>query len=100
MKRENTKRVAQLMAFDNRDAFYRDKVQALQSGRDSVVIHPNEITNASNRETVYNIVSTRRGFFRRLGDAFRRQRSDTIATTMQSGRTDSTAMAQGINIAD
>ena len=31
MKRENTKRVAQLMAFDNRDAFYRDKVQALQS---------------------------------------------------------------------
>ncbi|WP_297219907.1 ATP-binding protein [uncultured Prevotella sp.] len=99
-KRDNAMMVLNILADASGDAVYARKVHDLQSGRDSVVIHPNEITNASNRETVYNIVSTRRGFFRRLGDAFRRQRSDTIATTMQSGRTDSTAMAQGINIAD
>ena len=99
-KRDNAMMVLNILADASGDAVYARKVHDLQSGRDSVVIHPNEITNASNRETVYNIVSTRRGFFRRLSDAFRRQRSDTIATTMQSGRTDSTAMAQGINIAD
>lgn len=99
-KRDNAMMVLNILADASGDAVYARKVHDLQSGRDSVVIHPNEITSASNRETVYNIVSTRRGFFRRLGDAFRRQRSDTIATTMQSGRTDSTAMAQGINIAD
>lgn len=99
-KRDNAMMVLNILADASGDAVYARKVHDLQSGRDSVVIHPNEITNASNRETVYNIVSTRRGFFRRLSDAFRRQRSDTIATTMQSGRTDSTAMTQGINIAD
>lgn len=99
-KRDNAMMVLNILADASGDAVYARKVHDLQSGRDSVVIHPNEITNASNRETVYNIVSTRRGFFRRLSDAFRRQRSDTIATMMQSGRTDSTAMAQGINIAD
>lgn len=99
-KRDNAMMVLNILADASGDAVYARKVHDLQSGRDSVVIHPNEITNASNRETVYNIVSTRRGFFRRLSDAFRRQRSDTIATMMQSGRTDSIAMAQGINIAD
>lgn len=99
-KRDNAMMVLNILADASGDAVYARKVHDLQSGRDSVVIHPNEITNANNRETVYNIVSTRRGFFRRLSDVFRRQRSDTIATTMQSGRTDSTAMAQGINIAD
>ena len=99
-KRDNAMMVLNILADASGDAVYARKVHDLQSGRDSVVIHPNEITSASNRETVYNIVITRRGFFRRLSDAFRRQRSDTIATTMQSGRTDSTAMAQGINIAD
>lgn len=99
-KRDNAMMVLNILADASGDAVYARKVHDLQSGRDSVVIHPNEITSANNRETVYNIVSTRRGFFRRLSDAFRRQRSDTIATTMQSGRTDSTAMAQGINIAD
>lgn len=100
MKRENTKRVAQLMAFDNRDAFYRDKVQALQSGRDSVVIHSKLYGQYGQREKVYEIIKSKRGFFRRLGDAFRRQHADTVGVTniLHDTKTDSTA--QRINIAD
>lgn len=100
MKRENTKRVAQLMAFDNRDAFYRDKVQALQSGRDSVVIHSKLYGQHGQREKVYEIIKSKRGFFRRLGDAFRRQHADTVGVTniLHDTRVDSTA--QRINIAD
>lgn len=100
MKRENTKRVAQLMAFDNRDAFYRNKVQALQSGRDSVVIHSKLYGQHGQREKVYEIIKSKRGFFRRLGDAFRRQHTDTVGVTniLHDTRADSTA--QRINIAD
>lgn len=100
MKRENTKRVAQLMAFDNRDAFYRDKVQALQSGRDSVVIHSKLYGQHGQREKVYEIIKSKRGFFRRLGDAFRKQHADTVGVTniLHDTRVDSTA--QRINIAD
>lgn len=100
MKRENTKRVAQLMAFDNRDAFYRDKVQALQSGRDSVVIHSKLYGQHSQREKVYEIIKSKRGFFRRLGDAFRRQHADTVGVTNILHDTKADSTAQRINIAD
>ena len=100
MKRENTKRVAQLMAFDNRDAFYRDKVQALQSGRDSVVIHSKSYEQHGQREKVYEIIKSKRGFFRRLGDAFRRQHADTVGVTNILHDTKADSTAQRINIAD
>ena len=99
MKRENTKRVAQLMAFDNRDAFYRDKVQALQSGRDSVVIHSKLYGQHAQREKVYEIIKSKRGFFRRLGDAFRRQHTDTVGVTNILHDTKADSTAQRINIA-
>lgn len=100
MKRENTKRVAQLMAFDNRDAFYRNKVQALQSGRDSVVIHSKLYGQHAQREKVYEIIKSKRGFFRRLGDAFRRQHADTVGVTNILHDTKADSTAQRINIAD
>ena len=100
MKRENTKRVAQLMAFDNHDAFYRDKVQALQSGRDSVVIHSKLYGQHAQREKVYEIIKSKRGFFRRLGDAFRRQHADTVGVTNILHDTKADSTAQRINIAD
>lgn len=100
MKRENTKRVAQLMAFDNRDAFYRDKVQALQSGRDSVVIHSKLYGQHGQREKVYEIIKSKRGFFRRLGDAFRRQHTDTVGVINILHDTKADSTAQRINIAD
>lgn len=100
MKRENTKRVAQLMAIDNRDAFYRDKVQALQSGRDSVVIHSKSYGRHGQREKVYEIIKSKRGFFRRLGDAFRRQHADTVGVTNILHDTKADSTAQRINIAD
>ena len=100
MKRENTKRVAQLMAFDNRDAFYRNKVQALQSGRDSVVIHSKLYGQHGQREKVYEIIKSKRGFFRRLGDAFRRQHTDTVGVINILHDTKADSTAQRINIAD
>lgn len=100
MKRENTKRVAQLMAIDNRDAFYRDKVQALQSGHDSVVIHSKSYGQHGQREKVYEIIKSKRGFFRRLGDAFRRQHADTVGVTNILHDTKADSTAQRINIAD
>lgn len=46
---------------DNRDIFYSNKMKALHSGRDSVVIHPRTAEQHYQRETVYEIVKTKRG---------------------------------------
>ena len=71
-KRQNTMLVMAELGKDNRDIFYSNKMKALHSGRDSVVIHPRTAEQHDQRETVYEIVKTKKGFFRRLGDAFRR----------------------------
>lgn len=100
-KRANTLAVMAQMGSDVRQSFYDDKVKALRSGRDSVVIHPkNTSTSGHNQETVYKIVRNRKGFFRRLADAFRRQRTDTLST-VSTAVADTACLTQvHINIAD
>lgn len=100
-KRANTLAVMAQMGSDVRQSFYDDKVKALRSGRDSVVIYPkNAATSGHNQETVYKIVRNRKGFFRRLADAFRRQRTDTLST-VSTAVADTACLTQGhINIAD
>lgn len=100
-KRANTLAVMAQMGSDMRQSFYDDKVKALRSGRDSVVIHPkNAATSGHNQETVYKIMRNRKGFFRRLADAFRRQRTDTLST-VSTAVADTACLTQGhINIAD
>lgn len=100
-KRANTLAVMAQMGTDVRQSFYDDKVKALRSGRDSVVIHPkNAATSGHNQKTVYKIVRNRKGFFRRLADAFRRQRTDTLST-VSTAVADTASLTHGhINIAD
>ena len=100
-KRANTLAVMEQMGSDVRQSFYDDKVKALRSGRDSVVIHPkNAATSGHNQETVYKIMRNRKGFFRRLADAFRRQRTDTLST-VSTAVADTASLTQvHINIAD
>lgn len=100
-KRANTLAVMAQMGTDVRQSFYDDKVKALRSGRDSVVIHPkNAATSGHNQETVYKIVRNRKGFFRRLADAFRRQRTDTLSTVSTAVADTACLTQRHINIAD
>lgn len=99
-KRENTFLVLAEMGKDQRDIYYNNKVEALHSGRDSVVIHPKTSGRNEQHETVYEIVKSRRGFFRRLGDAFRRQHSDTIGVTQIARQQPTDTINHRLNIAD
>ena len=99
-KRDNTLAVMDLLSTDSRDAFYRSKVEALQSGRDSVLIHPTTTDSRERHETVYEVVKTKRGFFRRLADAFRRQHTDTVGMVSIARVAAADTTGRDINIAD
>ena len=99
-KRCNTMLVLADMGKDNSDAFYKHKVHALQTGLDSVVIHPQTEERHEQQETVYEIVKSRRGFFRRLGDAFRRQHTDTVSATHIVRLPSNDTVAHRLDIAD
>ena len=99
-KRENTLLVMNVLKNNSRDIYYNNKVEALHSGRDSIVISPQTKERHEQHETVYEVVKTKRGFFRRLGDAFRKQRTDTISTTRLTHQPSTDTIHHRLNITD
>ena len=99
-KRKNTLLVMNVLKNNSRDIYYNNKVEALHSGRDSIVISPQTKERHEQHETVYEVVKTKRGFFRRLGDAFRKQRTDTISTTRLTHQPSTDTIHHRLNIAD
>ena len=99
-KRTNTLLVMRELDKDSHDIYYNNKVKALHSGRDSIVIHPQTKEMHEQHETVYEVVKSRRGFFRRLGDAFRRQYTDTLSTTRITQLPSTDTINHRLNIAD
>ena len=85
---------------DCRDIYYNNKLEALHSGRDSIVISPQTKEHHEQHETVYEVVKTKRGFFRRLGDAFRKQHTDTVSTTRLTHQPSTATINHRLNIAD
>lgn len=99
-KRRNTLLVLAEIGKNSSDLYYSQKVHALQTGRDSIVIHPVTEEKHEQHETVYEVVKSRRGFFRRLGDAFRRQHTDTVSTTHIAKQPSKDTVDHRLNIAD
>ena len=99
-KCENTLLVMKELNNDCRDIYYNNKLEALHSGRDSIVISPQTKERHEQHETVYEVVKTKRGFFRRLGDAFRKQHTDTVSTTRLTHQPSTATINHRLNIAD
>ena len=100
LKRENTLMIVEEMSKNNSDKFFREKVSKLQQGEDSVVIHPKAVEVEEKKEVVYDIVKSKKGFFARLADAFRKQHADTIQVSNRSRKAVSDSAHHSINIAD
>lgn len=100
MKRSNTLQIIDEMAAGNSDEFFRRKVNSLHRGSDSVVIHPKAVEVNEEKEIVYNVIKSKKGFFARLADAFRKQRSDTVAVSEKSRKAVNDSVSRSINIAD
>ena len=100
LKRENTLMIVDEMARNNPDKFFREKVIKLQEGQDSVVIHPKSVEVQENKEVIYDIVKSKKGFFARLADAFRKQHADTIQVSNRSRKAVTDSARHSINIAD
>lgn len=100
LKRRNTMMIMEEIAGNSSDVFFREKVRSLHKGEDSVVIHTNTPKVEENKEVVYDIVKTRKGFFARLADAFRRQHTDTVRVRRRSSKAVSDSARHSIDIAD
>lgn len=100
LKRKNTLAIIDEMAKNSADAFFSEKVNSLHQGYDSVMIHPKAVEVKEDKEVVYDIVKSKKGFFARLADAFRKQRTDTVKVSRRSRKAVTDSARHSINISD
>ena len=100
MKYNNVRLVMAELVNDKSDTLYYNKVKNLYSGHDSLVIRPKTADTKENKQTVYEVVKTKRGFFARLADAFRKQYADTVSVRQEELGQVTDSVGHTINIAD
>lgn len=100
MKRQNTFLLMKTMGNADADRFYRDKVKSLSQGQDSVMMKQKAVEIKEDKETVYEVVKTKKTFFARLADAFRRQRSDTVHVARHTKKNVNDSLSHNVDISD
>lgn len=100
MKYNNVRLVLAELVNDKSDSLYYNKVKNLHSGQDSLVIRPKTAEIKENKQTVYEVIKTKRGFFARLADAFRKQYADTVSVRQEELGQVTDSVGHTINIAD
>lgn len=99
-KRENTLLLLKAMADDARASLYERKAERLRSGHDSMVVHRDMARKVDEKRVTYVVEKTSPTFFGRLADAFRRSRSDTTATTVDTVAAGTDSIRQRIDLAE
>lgn len=74
------------------------KVKKLQSGADSVVVKPKTTEEHHVKNTTIEVAHTRKGFFRRFADLFRRSHADTVSIRRDSSLAGVDTVAKPVDI--
>lgn len=84
---------------DAHERYLHQKVNNLSTGKDSVLVHAPAPQTHEAKQTTVEVVKTRKGFFHRLADTFKKERTDTIRVTQDSGKTTIDTIATPIDVA-
>lgn len=100
LKRQNTFLLMETMGNTDADKFYKEKVKSLSQGQDSVMLKQKAVEIKEDKETVYEVEKTKKTFFARLADAFRKQRNDTVHVARHSKKNVSDSVSHSVDISD
>lgn len=100
LKRQNTFLLMKTMGNADADKFYREKVKSLSQGQDSVMMKQKAVEIKEDKETVYEVVKTKKTFFARLADAFRKQRNDTVHVARHTKKNVNDSLSHNVDISD
>ena len=80
--------------------YLREKVNSLNNGKDSIVVHPKTQQTHKAQNTTVEVVKTRKGFFRRLADAFKKEHAETLSVKRDSNNAIIDSITTPVNVAE
>ena len=99
-EQENLRQLSDAMAGKPDKNYLREKVNSLNTGKDSVVVHSKAPQTHEAKSTTVEVVKTRKGFFRRLADAFKKEHAETLSVKKDSNMAVVDTVVTPVNVAE
>lgn len=96
----NLKQLSDAMAGKGSQNYLHEKVKSLNNGKDSIVVHPKTAQTHNAKNTTVEVVKTRKGFFRRLADAFKKEHAETLSVKQDSNQAVIDSITSPVNVAE
>lgn len=99
-EQENLRQLSDAMAGKPDKNYLREKVNSLNTGKDSVVVHSKTPQTHEAKSTTVEVMKTRKGFFRRLADAFKKEHAETLSVKKDSDMAVVDTVVTPVNVAE
>ena len=99
-EQRNLKQLSDAMAGRPTQNYLLNKVKNLNTGKDSILVHSKAPQTHEAKKTTVEVLKTRRGFFRRLADAFKKEHAETLSVKQDSNRAVIDSVTTPVNVAE
>lgn len=99
-EQRNLKQLSDAMAGRPTQNYLQNKVKNLNTGKDSILVHSKAPQTHEAKKTTVEVLKTRRGFFRRLADAFKKEHAETLSIKQDSNRAVIDSVTTPVNVAE
>ena len=99
-EQRNLKQLSDVMAGRPTQNYLQNKVKNLNTGKDSILVHSKAPQTHEAKKTTVEVLKTRRGFFRRLADAFKKEHAETLSVKQDSNRAVIDSVTTPVNVAE
>ena len=99
-EQRNLKQLSDAMTGKPTQNYLQDKVKNLNTGKDSILVHSKAPQTHEAKKTTVEVLKTRRGFFRRLADAFKKEHAETLSVKQDSNRAVIDSVTTPVNVAE
>ena len=98
-EQKNLKQLSDAMAGKPNKNYLHEKVKSLNTGKDSILVHSKAPQTHEAKKTTVEVLKTRKGFFRRLADAFKKEHAETLSVKQDSNRAVIDSVTTPVNVA-
>ena len=98
-EQKNLKQLSDVMAGRPTQNYLQNKVKNLNTGKDSILVHSKAPQTHEAKKTTVEVLKTRKGFFRRLADAFKKEHAETLSVKQDSNRAVIDSVTTPVNVA-
>ena len=99
-EQRNLKQLSDAMAGRPTQNYLQNKVKNLNTGKDSILVHSKAPQTHEAKKTTVEVLKTRRGFFRRLADAFKKEHAETLSVKQDRNRAVIDSVTTPVNVAE